>query len=280
MYERTVTALYDSRDDAEAARERLADAGISPDRISLHARDGTTEAEDDRDEGFWASLRQLFMPEDDRHTYAEGLRRGGTLLAARVPADYIDDAVRALEDTEAVDIEARSADWRGAGWSGVAAASSPAFPVAAGAATTDGGRRADGGREEAIPVAEEQLRVGKREVERGSVRVRSYVVETPVEEQVSLRDETVRVERRPANDDAGRDATAAFQERTIEMTETAEEAVVDKRARVTEEVVVRKDVTEQTETVRDKVRHTEVEVDDTRGAGRRAAGQDRRLSGD
>jgi uncharacterized protein (TIGR02271 family) len=112
-----------------------------------------------------------------------------------------------------------------------------------------------------IPVTEEQLQVGKRTVQRGGVRVRTYVVETPVEEPVRLRDETVRVERRAIHPD--RPASEAdFQERTVEVTETDEEAVVAKSARVTEEVVISKDVQERTEPVRETVRRTEVEVDD------------------
>lgn len=86
------------------------------------------------------------------------------------------------------------------------------------------------------------------------------MVETPVEEQVSLRDETIRVERRAVT--GGSPVTSAdFTERTVEMTETDEEAVVAKTARVTEEVVVSKDVTERVETVRDTVRRDEVEIE-------------------
>ena len=127
-------------------------------------------------------------------------------------------------------------------------------------------RTAGRGQEEVIPVYDEQLRVGKREVDRGSVRVRSYVVETPVQEQVTLHDERVTVERRPVDRlattaDVG---AGAFRERTIEVTGTAEEAVVAKETRVKEEIVVRKEEKERTQTVSDTVRHTEVEVEDDR----------------
>jgi stress response protein YsnF len=53
-----------------------------------------------------------------------------------------------------------------------------------------------------------------------------------------------------------------FRERTIEATETAEEAVIAKDVRVKEELVLRKGVVENVETVRDTVRRTEVEVED------------------
>lgn len=125
-----------------------------------------------------------------------------------------------------------------------------------------------------MPVVEEQVDVGKRAVERGRVRVHTHVVERPVEQTVRLRDEEVHVERRSAN----RPVTAsedAFRERTIEASETDEEAVVEKEARVVEEVVVSKDAVEREETVRDTVRRTEVDVEDTTTSGRRGVPVDR-----
>jgi uncharacterized protein (TIGR02271 family) len=116
--------------------------------------------------------------------------------------------------------------------------------------------------EEVIPIVEERLRVGKRDVERGRVRVRSYIVETPVEEQVTLRSEHVELERRPVDRELTAADTELFRERTIEATETAEEAVIAKDVRVKEELVLRKGVVENVETVRDTVRRTEVEVED------------------
>ncbi|HEV2880312.1 MAG TPA: YsnF/AvaK domain-containing protein [Pyrinomonadaceae bacterium] len=113
--------------------------------------------------------------------------------------------------------------------------------------------------ETTIPVVEEELQVGKREVERGGVRVESRVEETPVAQEVQLREERVHVERRPV-DRPVTNADEAFREGTIEVTERAEEAVVGKTARVVEEVVVGKQVEERTETVRDTLRRTDVEV--------------------
>ncbi|HSF32488.1 MAG TPA: DUF2382 domain-containing protein [Candidatus Tectomicrobia bacterium] len=112
-----------------------------------------------------------------------------------------------------------------------------------------------------IPVIEEKLQVGTREVERGGVRVYSHITEQPVEQEVRLRDERVNVERRPVDRPATERDFAAFKEGTIEMTETHEEPVVAKEARVVEEVVIGKDVRERTERVRDTVRRTEVDVE-------------------
>jgi len=82
----------------------------------------------------------------------------------------------------------------------------------------------------------------------------------------------VSVERRPA-DRAVTGNEAAFQDRTIEATEKSDQAVVSKEARVKEELVVKKDVDQKTETVSDSVRRTEVKVEDERG---NAAGKPRK----
>jgi uncharacterized protein (TIGR02271 family) len=111
-----------------------------------------------------------------------------------------------------------------------------------------------------IQLAEESLAVGKRLFNRGGTRIRRYVVETPVEESVSLHSEKVTLERRPVTD--GRPVTDAnFSEKVIEMTETAEEAVVSKTARVVEEIGLRKEATDRVETIHDTVRKEEVDIE-------------------
>jgi uncharacterized protein (TIGR02271 family) len=283
MTERTITALYDTKGAAETARDGLVALGVASHQVAIRgtgegAAGATTGAEDG---GFWASLSDLFMPDEDRSTYAEGMRRGGYLLTTHVPADLEDQALEVLERSDPVDLDQRAEGWRQEGWTGyqAGATSTDAGAATAGAAVSGAGelRRSDLGAggaatttnaagEEVIQAAEEQLRVGKREVGRGGVRVRSYVTERPVEEQVELRQERVSVERRPVDRELA-PGEAAFQERTIEAVERGEEAVVSKTARVTEEIGLRKDVERETETVRDTVRKQEVEVEDERAAG-------------
>ncbi len=130
--------------------------------------------------------------------------------------------------------------------------------------------------DEVIPILEERLDVGRREVSHGRVTVHSHVVETPVDERVSLRTESVQVDRRLV-DRAISATDALFQDRTIELEEFAEEAVVSKQARVVEEISLRKEVHDRTETIHDTVRHTEVEIEDGRTAtgavGERGVGE-------
>jgi uncharacterized protein (TIGR02271 family) len=156
-----------------------------------------------------------------------------------------------------------------AGLGGATLSTSPAAGSGTGSMTPDnrsGAEVREG--EQVLPLAEEQLDIGKRTVDRGTTRVRRYVVETPVEENVTLRGERVTVERRqPIGTTAGA-GTGAFEERVVEVRETAEEPVVAKTARVAEEVVVGREATERTETVRDTVRREEVEVTNNAGVKR------------
>jgi uncharacterized protein (TIGR02271 family) len=120
-------------------------------------------------------------------------------------------------------------------------------------------------------VTEEHLHVGKRSVSQGGVRVHSRVTERPVEKQVNLREEHVHVERRPVDRNL-RPGERAFEERSVEARETSERPVVSKEARVTEEVNLRKDATERTESVRDTVRKTDVDVEKLSGERRGTSG--------
>ena len=113
-------------------------------------------------------------------------------------------------------------------------------------------------REEVIPLAEEQVEIGKRRVDHAT-RIRRYVVETPVERQVTLRDETVEIERRRPVEGTSPGA-GAFEERTVEVHTSSEQPEVTKTANIAEEVVVHKTVTDRPETIRETVRKEQVEV--------------------
>jgi len=275
---RTITAFFNNREDAVAAVQRLQTAGIPRSDINLVEGSGSSaSATSQEGGGFWETLKDLFLPDEDRHTYAEGLRRGGHLVTVRAAETHYERALDILDDEGTIDIDERAASWRNEGWSPQASqdrGGSSTSAYRAGGETRSANLRSgvspdsSANREEVIPVTEEELRIGKRDVSHGRVRVRSYVVEKPVQEQVNLRQEHVRVERRPT-DRVMTGNEDAFRERTIEAEERAEEAVIDKQARVKEEVVVKKDVDQRSETVTDKVRRTEVEVQDERGkAGR------------
>ena len=124
---------------------------------------------------------------------------------------------------------------------------------------------------ETVQQVEEELSVGKRKVATGGVRVTTSVSEQPVEQTVTLREEKVEAERKPADRELSpAEAEAAFQGKTVEMLGTSEEAAVSKTARVVGEVAVGKQVGEREETVKDTVRRTEVEVEEIGAKARKA----------
>jgi uncharacterized protein (TIGR02271 family) len=176
----------------------------------------------------------------------------------------------------AVDVEKRADQWRQTGWQPAMSAAAGTAPAAGRTATT-----AKGPAEQVLPVANEEMVVGKRQVQQGGVRVYARVTEMPVEETVRLHEERASVERRPVDRPVGA-TDDAFKEKTVEVRESVEEAVVSKRARVTEEVVVNKQATDRQETVRDTVRKTEVEVEKDAGtaapAGRSGASRGTRAT--
>ena len=251
---RTITALFDTVDAAEKAARDLAER-VGGVRGTIY--DSRTSSD----------VGSIAIPGEDRVILQENIRRGGAVLHAEIPDEKFEAVYEAvysvLEESDAVDFDEREAAWRREGWTG---GSGMAETGTAETTATDTARRDIGttGAEERIPLAEEQIVVGKRDVGRGRVRVRSYVVETPVEQQVTLHQERVDIERRPVDRPLA-SGEEAFRERVIEATERSEEAVVSKEARVREEVVVRKEAEERTETVRDTVRRTEVEIQDEKG---------------
>ena len=247
---RTIAALFDTVEAAEKAARDLAER-VGGVRGTIYGPRTSSDVD------------TIAVPGEDRATLQEHIRRGGAVLHAQIPDEKFEAVYRVMEANGAVDFNEREATWRREGWTGLPGT---AATGAAGTTATDTARQETGmsGAEERIPLAEERIVVGKREVDRGYVRVRSYVVETPVEERVTLHQERVDIERRPA-DRPIEPGDEAFRERVIEAIETSEEAVVSKDTRVREEVVVRKEAEERTETVRDTVRRTEVEIEDERG---------------
>ncbi len=177
-----------------------------------------------------------------------------------------DEAERArdiLDDNGAIDVrdEARN---RGYGMTGAAGA--------AGAAANTSNKQE--GNTKAMPIIEESLQVGKRVEQTGGARIRSRIIERPVEEHVRLREEHVNIERRDVNRPATEADFAAFKEGEIKVTEQAERAVVGKEARVVGEVSIDKKVTERDETVTGTVRKTDVDVERLQGGQTRREGTD------
>jgi len=261
MTTRTLTAMFNSKPDAERAGQMLvSELNVDRAMIQTSPGEGVTDTGYDKsqpyeEKGFFGSLKSTAVPDEDRYTYAEGMRRGSVLLTVQVDEAYLDRAADVLEHAGAVNLDEQEETWRKSGWTGYDATAHGTMHPAAAAV--------QGSQDETLKVVQERLVVGKRAVEGGRVRVRSYVVEQPVETQVTLHQERVGIERQSVDRPATAADLAAFQERTIEARATSEEAVVSKEARIVEEIAVTKQAADRVETVRDTVRETKVEIEDT-----------------
>ena len=283
---KTLVALYNTCTDAEHVVQELITDGFARSDVHL-ALDHTEGCETQHAAVEWDSayaganlletLADMGVPYEEAHAYAEGVHRGSALVVVESSDDRAERGMAILQRLHPVDLHERTAQWRQEGWTGTAAGATTSTPMARTATATRSTqeqaraqtrvtnqgaptRRVEGDKEIAIPVVEEDIAIGKREVERGHVRIYSRVTERPVEEAVRLREEKVTVERWPVDRPATDADFAAAGKEVIEMTEKAEEPVVTKQARVVEEVVAHKEVTEHTETVHGAERHTDVDV--------------------
>ncbi len=113
-----------------------------------------------------------------------------------------------------------------------------------------------------VAVVQEEVKIGKRDVGRGGVRVRTFVTETPVSEQVNLHEERVDVRREPVREPVPIEAThEAFSEDEFIVTAKGQEPVVEKQAKVVERVHVGKEAETRTETIEEAERRRDVEVE-------------------
>lgn len=272
----TVVGVFDSYSAAENASRQLVESGIPRENINVQSESRTTTAGGQaygdeaayggaatttHESGFMGWLHSIFGSDDaedaraERGNYTEAVKRGKAVVSVTTTRDLTDNATRILNAAGAVDIDDHASSWREG--------------QAEYALENNGAERRDFATDDrkTIPVVEEEMQIGKRAVRRGGVRVYSRVVDEPVNEQINLREERVKVERRPVDREISGDEIRNLRDQTIEVMETSEEAVIGKRARVKEEVIIGKEMTERTENVRDNVRRTEVKVDRINDSG-------------
>jgi stress response protein YsnF len=257
-YEKIVT-LYDTSEHAADARRSLEKAGFPISDIStLTSADLGVTTERLTEPNFWHRLFGRDIQEHEATVYGRVVGSGGTVLTIRVPETDVPRALAILNAHKAVDVRQRAVQ---EGF--IAAAGAPAAAVLRETVTSakpTAYAAGAGSGEEVLRLAEEQLEVGKRLVREGTTRIRRFVVETPVERQVTLHEEHARVIRRAISDPQSA-RNVDWTDKVIEVTETIEEPVVSRSTHFTEEVVIQKEATDRVKTVHDKVRHQQVEVD-------------------
>ena len=258
----SVIATFDDPATAKAAVDSLIEDGFAAQSVHLQASAVTSTSLDASgrtvpagDKGFLAGVgsffSHLFESDDtaDADKYAEAVKRGSSVVVVDAKDDdEVAKATDVMDEMGAVDVEERAQSWKAQGWKGFDADAAYTDQDAAFA-------------NQSVPVVQEELKVGKRTVNVGGLRVIKRMSEKPVSEIVKLREEHATIERRPVDRAATEADFSNFKEGTFEVRETAEEAVVGKTARVVEEVTIGKAATERSETVSDTVRRTDVDVE-------------------
>ena len=307
----TVIGAFDDRAQAQRAVDRLVQEGIDRGDVHIEQHDGTvastgssqTQADHGGAGGIGHFFASLFGTDDDQtheahaNTYSEAVRRGSSVVVVDAKDDSTAErAVTCLHEAGAMDVDERAQQWRKEGWTGGTAMGLGGQTTEVRDTTTTTRReqpragvgaklREDAppvGKEGVLDVVQEELKVGKRRLDKGGVRVIQRVSERPVREVVRLREERAVVERRPVDRPAQPGDMNAFREGTMEVREMAEEPVVAKTARVVEEVRVGKQVQEREETIEDRVRRKDVDVERMGGERERAVASNTRetLPGD
>ncbi len=227
----SLLCLFHHQDQATAALKDLQQAGLAQDAITQ------ISGEDSR-----AKLTRYEMPERDQKLLEDNLRDGASLIAVQATPEQVAvvEKIFGTHSAKLVD----EFDRKNAPVAPLAPVVAPSVAVGAGV----------------IPIIEEELAVGKRTVDQGGVRVFRRVVEIPVAESINLREEHVVIDRKPV-DRLATQADLSGADRTIELTETAEEVVLSKTAHVVEEVVIGKESSDRVEHIQETVRRTEVDVE-------------------
>ena len=246
----TVIGIFDSLSEAQTAIQQLVSSGIAQQNIDISEQDAAATSataasgSERHHDGIGGFFHSLFGGNDEHRTYAHVARRSTVVTVHAGSQAEAQQTADLLDRYGAVDVNERAAQY---GYTGTAAATDTAANVGT-----------------AIPIIEEDIVVGKRVVETGGVRLRSRIIERPVEEHLRLRQEHVHVTRTPVNRPVTDADLANLEGRTIEAIEHAEVPVVAKEARIVEEVRLSKDVEEREEIVRDTVRSTDVDVEQLR----------------
>lgn len=287
---KTVIGLFDTRDKAQHAMAHLQTLGIGPDHMELKpGKELFTERQrssaEEHGGGMLNRLRE-FLGLDTSETEAQSrydlarIDPNDAVLVCDTSDDMADKAAEIMNRDGAVDIDQRwgshvstaqsSQSSQSSGMASSALHSRPmpsadtqARTASTHASATTGmptrpASTAEGG---TLSEVEEDLAISKRPVTRGKVRIYTVPTQHTVEKTVNLKSEHVQLQREHVDRPLRGDEVRAFENQTIEVTETSEEPVVSKRARVKEEVHVRKAVEEHPQTIRETVRGTEVKVE-------------------
>lgn len=238
----TVVGIFNDVTEAQNAVDQLLNSGFTQADVDMttgrNSDAYSTDEHDEHESGIARFFKNLFGDDDEEKTRYTRVGANRSIVTVHTDTDEESErAARLLDEYGAIDVDENYNEYTGSL------------------------NAVDDTQSMKIPVIEENLKVGKREVETGGVRLRSRIIKKPVEENIRLREEHVSVERNKVDRPVDETDFDNFKEGTVEMREQAEVPMVQKEARVVEEVSVGKETTHRKEKIRDNVRKTEVDVE-------------------
>lgn len=244
---KSIIAAFPDRGDADNAMNDLRSSGYETKKLELIDEPGHSSR-------LLSMLEDRKVPRDRAELYGEVGRRGAPVVICDAEDDRAQEIAAIFDRNGALDIEHAKERWSSQGWTGYSAHAEPLSEM-------ELAKERDHLRE-SLAVVEEEVRVGKREIPGESVRVRTFVTERPVHEEVTLREEHIGVHREAVNEPVPASASdSTFTEEEFVVTTTAEQPVVEKQARVVERVNIEKESETHTETIDETERRRDVEVE-------------------
>ena len=261
MNKQTVIGVFDTRNQASSAREALlaadvADRSIDVSNFGEHGRTGDNYHEES---GKVESFFDRLFGDDDQdnnrdHRRSDAARevasRGTVVTVHTESMENAQEAAAIMDRFGAIDFDQRYNEYQ-----------DDSFDADRNRNRLNE-RFGDVDGEQTLQVLKEDVAIGKREVRTGGISVRSHVIKRPIDETLRLRTEEVYVNRKKVDRPAD---NADFSDRSIQLQETSEEAVISKEARVKEEITIGKKVDSRSEKIHETARETEVDIKRTDG---------------
>lgn len=262
MKYQTIAAAFDTRARAQAAANALKAAGFHAADISLLDKEVSPDGPDwtEKSPSLWQRIFGADVREHEAAVYHQTIERGGAVVSVRVPDYEVAHATGVLDLYHPIDVRDRALTSGFAPAAQVEAVAKKAIvPMAAKQEVAVSPKLAEI-HDQVLPLAEEQLQVGKKMIETGKTRVRRFVTERDVSADVTLHEEHAEIIRRAVTDPKF-PGDVDWADREIEVIETAEQALVNKTARVVEEVLLKKIGSDHVQTLHEKVRRQQVNVE-------------------
>jgi uncharacterized protein (TIGR02271 family) len=270
----TLVAAFDNNEHAMSAVNALKAGGFHSDDISIldQARLVSGKgATNQKHVGLWQRLFGEDITRYEATVYGDTIREGGVVVSVRVPREQVAQAAGILDLHHPINVHDRAVTTGIAEAPHVDAARTQSqMPLAPKQQPAVTPKLAEI-HQDALRLAEEQLEVGKKMVETGRTRVRRFTTEQEVQQDVTLHEEHAELLRKAVSQPASA-ADIDWSDKEIEVAETKEQALIKKTAKVVEEISLRTKGDDHIETIHEKLRRQQAEVQqvDSSGKPRRA----------